>query len=308
MIFYNNSQKPRYIIRAIIKYPFRSRATKLLFLGMFIIIARTYAQDFEVTQNKSPTLSINNEYCVACIDDSEHFSYIPHRDNQEAEHIAMKLSGELLAPDDLYHRIDFDLALLRYTYPILNSVINRPDYVRNQLMVGFNSDTSRDKYHQLNEYFQVIDIHSWEPIINAHLLTFCDSINADALTIEYEQLPEVDFAEPNHYIGDGDHVIVKPHDKYYHYKFIKGSGDCLSGCLCAEVWEYNVDVDGNIKPTFYFCTCDTCIEPNPNYDSTNSLPASRFQHHTDYYQRTTGNISKLQPIDQDVQTQPQLSD
>jgi len=85
------------------------------------------------------------------------FDYGPHRDNLEAEVLAMELTGELRAPDEPYERILRDLALIRQRYPFLESEIHGLPWMPGQLFVRLEPAGTWPEYEALNAYYQVIE-------------------------------------------------------------------------------------------------------------------------------------------------------
>jgi len=179
-----------------------------------------------------------------------YFVYGPHRENLEAEMLAMALTGQLRAPEEQYQRIRRDLTLIRQVYPQLTTVIDDPDYVPNQLMVSVNPAMPGDNYRALNAYYLVI---SEQRIFgNWWLLTFCDNLNAEVLAGIYEALTEVDYADPNGLIGIDDYITVTvvPPDTY-RYHIDDGFWDCFDGCDCHREWLLDVSAQGVVTLIYY---------------------------------------------------------
>ena len=178
-----------------------------------------------------------------------YFNYGPHRDNLEAEMLAMGVSGRLRAPDAQYERILGDLALIRAQYPELVTVIDDEDYVPNQLIVGINDGQPLDDYHALNEYYRVEDeeIHSFY-----RLLTFCDNLNAPLLAPIYAALPSVNWGDPNWWIGIDDYITIDVLGSTYRYNIDDGFWDCFDGCDCHRVWVIDVDEFGTVTLVTYY--------------------------------------------------------
>jgi hypothetical protein len=177
-----------------------------------------------------------------CQTGPEYFDYGPHRDNPEAEHLAMHLTEQLRAPDQEYDRIIRDLALIRVEYPILADVVDRPAYDRDELVVDLDPEQPWTGYDETNLYYQVID-EEIKPS-GRRVLTYCDNGNAYVLESVYETLPEVNYAEPNYTIGDGDQVTVTVQGTTYRYVMVEGWNDCLSECICNRAWTLDVDEAG----------------------------------------------------------------
>jgi hypothetical protein len=177
-----------------------------------------------------------------------YFDYGPHRENVEAEMLAMDVSSELRAPDAEYDRILRDLALIRAQYPELVTVIDDEDYVPNQLIVGINAGQPLDDYYALNEFYRVEDeeIHSFY-----RLLTFCDNLNAPVLAGIYAALPSVSWGDPNWWIGIDDYITIAVLGGTYRYNIDDGFWDCFDGCDCHREWLIDVDESGTVTLISY---------------------------------------------------------
>ena len=176
-----------------------------------------------------------------------YFLYGPHRDNLEAEMLAMEVSGQLRAPELHYVRILADLASIRQAFPELALVIDDPDYAPNQLIIGAGA-CSDGGIDQLNEYYRVVDqdIHpTWR------VLTFCDNLNARVLAGIYAASSEVSWAEPNYLVGIDDYITVEVLGKVYRYDIDDGFLDCFDGCDCHREWLIDVDITGEVTLVSY---------------------------------------------------------
>lgn len=177
-----------------------------------------------------------------------YFDYGPQRENLEAEMLAMDVAGQLRAPDAEYERIFRDLALIRAAYAELVTVIDDPDYVSNQLIVGVDDAQPLDDYYRLNDYYLVTDeeIHSY-----FRLLTFCDNLNAPVMAPIYAALSEVEWADPNWWIGIDDYITIEVLSDTYRYNIDDGFWDCFDGCDCHRAWVIDVDEPGNVTLVSY---------------------------------------------------------
>jgi hypothetical protein len=186
---------------------------------------------------------------LACRAGSTYFDYGPHRENLEAEMLAMALTGELRAADAQYARILRDLALIRTTYPQLVSVIDDPDYVPNELIVKLVAGQPLDGYHALNAYYLLTaEEHLFG---DWWVLTFCDNLNAVTLGPIYVALPEVQYADPNYLIGTDDQITVQVLSGTYRYSIDDGFWDCFDGCDCHRYWVIDVDALGTVTLVSY---------------------------------------------------------
>ncbi len=178
-----------------------------------------------------------------------YFGYGAHRENLEAEMLAMALTGQLRAPDAQYARILQNLALIRVLYPGLVDVIDDPDYVPNKLMVKLVAGQPLDEYQALNACYLVTNEHhlfgDW------WVLTFCDNLNAVALGPVYTALAAVQYADPDYYIGMDDQITVQVLPSRYRYSIDDGFWDCFDGCDCHRYWVIDVDAFGAVTLVSY---------------------------------------------------------
>ncbi|MFH1745875.1 MAG: hypothetical protein ABIG44_02410 [Planctomycetota bacterium] len=173
---------------------------------------------------------------------ANYFSYGPARDNLEAEMLAMKLTGQMRAPDKEYERILLDLALIRAEYPELITVVDDMDYAPNQLLVGIGSSTPPE-YDELNAFYLLVDeeVHTtWR------VLTFCGNLNAEVLAGIYAGVPGVNWTDPNWLIGTDDIITIEVIGDTYRYNIDDGFWDCFDGCDCHREWVLDVDLAGNV--------------------------------------------------------------
>jgi hypothetical protein len=183
----------------------------------------------------------------ACVSAPDLFDYAPHRDDAEAEQLAMILSGELRAPDATYERIRRDLAAIRAAYPLLETVVDSPDWVPNDLLVEVALPSPG--YAELNRYYQVVVD---DPLFaDWHALTFCDNVNALALATIYTAVPEVEAAEPNFIFGTDNRITISTVAPTWRYEIDDGFHDCFDGCDCLRAWVFDVAPDGDVQFVSY---------------------------------------------------------
>lgn len=173
-------------------------------------------------------------------------------DYEEANLIALCLSGEITAPDDLSHRVLDDLASIRSEFGDMFESLQRirfsPPWVPGCLLVGFDSATAQKvasgEYHdwdELNQKYQVKEINTSSIRNNWVVIYFKDKLHPRRLSELYEVLPGVRYAEPNG-IG-GDFSNIYPRETLAHgmtYLFREGWGDCPSGCIYNQYWYFPI--------------------------------------------------------------------
>ena len=173
--------------------------------------------------------------------------------DEEAELIALCLSGELVAPDGLYEQVRRDLAGIRATFGDTSEWINQikflPPWVPGNLLIGFDETAFqliRDgQYHawdSLNQQYQATDMDTI-PFSSGGvvLLMFQGRLHPWRLVELYEDLPGVWAIHPNGRIGDWSSVYARQASGGMTYLFRHGWGDCPSGCIYSEFWYFRVD-------------------------------------------------------------------
>lgn len=174
--------------------------------------------------DKSPTKSGNSE--------SEP-SLTPRAD-EEAETAAYSLSGELVAPSDLYYQIKSDLASIRADHredvPVVDSITFLPNAVTSQLLIGFYkefSDSIKDSvftgWDELNEEY---GLESYRVNRVSVLLRFNGRLNPRVLVDAYKDLRGVKFVSGNSYIWNFNTIYMRvDEEQRIHYYFARG------GCI-----------------------------------------------------------------------------
>jgi hypothetical protein len=139
------------------------------------------------------------------------------KEDQEAEEVALWLSGSLVAPETLYSRVQADLAEIRSTYggsiPALMSVFFRPWWVVSELQVSL-ADTAIEQflqgnYHDLDDLNGQLGLTRMEHyVLNWITLSFQGRLNPAKLAELYERVPSVVEATP---VGPpGDSPTIYP--------------------------------------------------------------------------------------------------
>ena len=178
-----------------------------------------------------------------------YFAYGKHRDDLEAEMLAMDLTGQLRAPEVEYERIRGDLERIRAEYANLTGVIDDMDYAPNELLVKLIDGQPLDAYQAINEHYLVVNEESL--FSTWWVLTFCDNLNAVVLSDIYAALPAVQYADPNYLVGTDDQITVTVLGETYRYSIDDGFMDCFDGCDCHREWVLDVDTSGNVTLISY---------------------------------------------------------
>lgn len=172
------------------------------------------------------------------------------KDNEEAELIALCLSGELVAPDSLYDRILNDLADIRASFGDTIEAVSQiqfaPRWGAGSLIIGFDTSAVREiragEYHawdDLNQQYQVTSIDTsvmdWIGIV---FLIFDGRLHPGRLAEIYAVLPGVWATDPSCSRGDRPNVYARDTEDGLTYLFRNAWGDCPSGCIYSEYWYF----------------------------------------------------------------------
>lgn len=181
------------------------------------------------------------------------------KENEEAELVALCLSGELVAPDSLYNQILSDLAAIRATFGDTFDVVNRikfkPPWIAGCLVIGFDDTTAQQipngEYHawdELNQQYQVTNIDTTLiHIVSAAVLYFKGRLHPWRLAELYAALPAVRYTYPNVGFGDWPNIYARQIGEGITYLFRDAWGDCPSGCIYSEYWYFIFEGD---QPVF----------------------------------------------------------
>jgi hypothetical protein len=184
------------------------------------------------------------------------FDYGPPRANAEAEQIGLEMlgpSGPLLVPDAFYERIDRDLGLIRATYPALATQTHAAEWAPNQIIAKVLHGMPRDEYNCLNIYYRMTNEQflftsggGW------YVLTFAGNLNVERLAVIYADAPEIQFAEPNGFIGGENFWTPTPLTGGKWEWFVDdGFLDCFDGCDCHRYYTFITTDTGHVTLTNY---------------------------------------------------------
>ncbi len=119
-----------------------------------------------------------------------------------------------------------------------------PPYVNGQIILNTNADwasawdsgsvwTGDPFIDSLGLEYDLYDVkvYTW-----FYILKFNSVFQAWRLGDIYEMHPEVNYAEPNGFIGDGDDIVGFQKNDSTYFGFSIGWGDCLAGCIHRYYW------------------------------------------------------------------------
>ncbi|MEA3222837.1 MAG: hypothetical protein U9P49_06715 [Thermodesulfobacteriota bacterium] len=203
-------------------------------------------------------------------------------DNEEAELMALCLSGGLTAPDDLYNQVLSDLTAIRSSFcddiePIKHITFT-PPWRSGCLIIGFDGATAQEvaggNYHawdDLNKEYQVtqIDTNSTDSIGFA-ILYFKHRLHPRPLGQLYDGLPGVEYTEPDHLAGDFSNIYPRKQGDGITYLFRKAWEDCPSGCIYSQYWYFTFEGD---QPVFIgeWAPNDISQEPDWWYEANKNI-------------------------------------
>lgn len=172
------------------------------------------------------------------------------KDNEEAELIALCLSGDLVAPDTLYNQVLSDLTAIRSTFGDNFEPINRitfvPPWVAGCIIISFNDTTAQKvangeyyAWNKLNIRYEVTEIDtSLVDSIGFAVLWFKGRLHPLPLAELYGVLPGVRYTDPNGRLGDSPNVYPRQTGDGITYLFRDAWGDCPAGCIYSEYWYF----------------------------------------------------------------------
>ena len=179
-------------------------------------------------------------------------------EDEEAELLALLMSGELCAPRDLYERVHQDLALIRSEWgdsiPDLRKVTYTPMWYTMGLILGVDEPTYQaiekgqyTAWDSLNALFEVDSIVPFEQSDGGSFyvgIGFGAHLNPRQTFDAYTGLPGVESAFSSTHAGDWPNVYGFTHESGPVYLFRDAWGDCLSGCIWSHFWYFRSTNEG----------------------------------------------------------------
>ncbi len=194
--------------------------------------------------------------CFSCSEnnksDSNDTINFTFRDNKEAELMALCLSGELSAPDNLYNRILNDLNLIRSNYSInynlLKEIEFHPPWAERCISITFDESTAKEvinnEYHDwdsLNKKYYINTIFKDYLKISKIAILYSDyRLNPHILSEYYSNLSGVEYVCPDYLVGNSSNIYPRQIDNKITYLFYYGSGDCPAGCTSKHYTYFEV--------------------------------------------------------------------
>lgn len=171
-----------------------------------------------------------------------------NRPNSEAEQITLELLGEagpLLAPDDLYNRVERDLTLIRAATPDLAGETHSPAWSPASLIVKLIPGEDLTAYNATNAFYQASPSNLFG---DWYVLALPGNVNIPALAAEYVSLAAIQYAEPDYLIGGANFWTPLPTtpDGVWTWQVDDGFWDCFDGCDCHYYYDFTVTGAGDV--------------------------------------------------------------
>jgi hypothetical protein len=166
----------------------------------------------------------------------------------EAEILALEYSGELLPPAALTAQIESDLSLIRSAKPVLEKIDVFPRWAAGEILLRLTEEAAErfdagehEEHNALNAKYGLSESRRFLGSPTYHF-RFDLPYHPDLLSGVYDELADVEYAEPNYTCCDGPDIEYKGDRTYI---FVYAWGDCMAGCLNEHVWEVQVS-DGSV--------------------------------------------------------------
>lgn len=161
----------------------------------------------------------------------------------EAQQIALESSGELLAPESLFQRIEKDLAAIRAQYPAVAEVTHTHKWQPGKLII---QNVKKDALDKINT--SAFGPSQSQAIFQdtIYLVTFQKAYNPEKLSELLQKELGIEGARPDGVVGGSSSItLTRDESGKYTYEFMKGWGDCFSGCINKHFWTFTVGPEEN---------------------------------------------------------------
>jgi hypothetical protein len=195
------------------------------------------------------------------------------REDAEAAAMAIWLTGDRYAPEDLYRTINYDLGAIRDRFENdIPEVDIRflPPWIVSEVIAGL-WDSGIEKlrsgnwpeFTALNDSFHLTELDTTRMSAHSYVtLEFEGQQHPVVIGEAYQALDDVQYAEPNGWAGDYSNVYSRHLDGGgMSYLWRDGWGDCPAGCINNRFWYFRV-TDGLID---YLGTFELGVDPEPHW-------------------------------------------
>jgi hypothetical protein len=199
------------------------------------------------------------------------------REDYEAEVVALALSGELIAPQDLYLEVRDGLGSLRAQFhdsiPPLQSITFRPCWmpgeIAGMLTEAASAEVRAGTYTGMDSLNAVLRLarmdttsFSFSPAQIYYHLHFEGRLHPERLVEMYRDLPSVETVNTGYICFDGSALYPRIIDGGVGYLFRRAWGDCPAGCIFSEFWYFRVRSGVHVE---YVGHWDPQNEPAPQW-------------------------------------------
>ena len=158
------------------------------------------------------------------------------RPDENLELLALRVSGAVVAPQDVYDRVVRDVTAIRATHPELQGIVySPPDDGKSLLLIahGPAADTARALFQDLYARWRLAEsrgLMQLSPDSQMVLLRFRGNYDMTAVAKEFSALPGVSSAGPDWIItlGRAPTICLTRDRSWYRYVFDLGGGGCDS--------------------------------------------------------------------------------
>ncbi|MBI4535008.1 MAG: hypothetical protein HY708_01930, partial [Ignavibacteriae bacterium] len=170
--------------------------------------------------------------------------------SNDAVILTLRTQQEVKLDSALAQHIDSGLAASRQLIDTLRFIHAFPDYVLTNLLVSTAAPwsaawqrreiiTGEHYVDSLGQEFGLISVGplSFPPWF---MLTFNQPLQMERLAHLYKHHPDIIYAEPNYYGGDGNRIEFFEKYNIMHFSFSRGWGDCPAGCIYRFYWYVTV--------------------------------------------------------------------
>ncbi|MEA1986820.1 MAG: hypothetical protein U9N76_04970 [Candidatus Marinimicrobia bacterium] len=120
---------------------------------------------------------------------------------------------------------------------ILASVDTGATEIKN--LINGNIPTGNDDLDSILIEFHFDSIYAFH-IIPSIVLYSSEKYNMLPIIEQLENIPSIIYAEPNYYNGDGNNITLNSDANSPKITFSHGYGDCPSGCINRDYWEFQI--------------------------------------------------------------------
>ena len=193
-------------------------------------------------------------------------------ENDEAEWLALYLSRDLVAPLDLYERVNHDLQAIRSAYGDLEPPLQgafREWWAPGILQVGLTDQAVSDyragtytDLDELNRLFQLDRINENSLDRSGWLtLHFRGCLHPARLEEFYSNVGSIEGTSIWWFCCDGDRIYPWYANDKLTYLFREGWGDCPAGCIYSRYWYFRTSDDGSVEYVGSYTPSEDEAEP-----------------------------------------------